>query len=180
MDSWVIWMFWYLFIDTGPNRGESVRHLQIPWMWQWWGWGVQRAGQRVEGQSHQRSWSILLNHNMHFSKDPFYIILQAAIPFAVVGSNTVVEVAGKKVRGRMYQWGIVEGWCCNIFNTRELRDYFSVLDSEVLTKLCYFYSGESSTLWFCEASSNADKVSTFTGTEAAMSGITQSCPYCWL
>lgn len=35
--------------------------------------------------------------------------LQSAIPFAVVGSNTVVEVAGKKVRGRMYQWGIVEG-----------------------------------------------------------------------
>lgn len=34
--------------------------------------------------------------------------LKAAIPFAVVGSNTVVEVAGKKVRGRMYQWGIVE------------------------------------------------------------------------
>lgn len=34
--------------------------------------------------------------------------LKSAIPFAVVGSNTVVEVAGKKVRGRMYQWGIVE------------------------------------------------------------------------
>ncbi|XP_048732808.1 septin-2 isoform X2 [Ostrea edulis] len=34
--------------------------------------------------------------------------LKAAIPFAVVGSNTVVEVAGKRVRGRMYQWGIVE------------------------------------------------------------------------
>ena len=46
-------MFWYLFIDTGPNRGKSVRHLQIPRMWQWWGWGVQRAGQRVEGQSHR-------------------------------------------------------------------------------------------------------------------------------
>lgn len=37
------------------------------------------------------------------------LFLQSAIPFAVVGSNTVVEVAGKKVRGRMYQWGIVEG-----------------------------------------------------------------------
>ena len=36
--------------------------------------------------------------------------LQASIPFAVVGSNTVVEApGGKKIRGRMYPWGIVEG-----------------------------------------------------------------------
>jgi len=35
--------------------------------------------------------------------------LQKAIPFAVVGSNTVVEAGGKKIRGRMYPWGIVEG-----------------------------------------------------------------------
>jgi septin family protein len=26
-----------------------------------------------------------------------------------VGSNTVIEVAGKKVRGRQYPWGVVEG-----------------------------------------------------------------------
>jgi len=30
------------------------------------------------------------------------------VPFAVVGSNTTVEVNGKKVRGRQYPWGIVE------------------------------------------------------------------------
>ncbi|CAH1800598.1 unnamed protein product [Owenia fusiformis] len=34
--------------------------------------------------------------------------LKSAIPFAVIGSNTVLEVNGKKVRGRMYPWGIVE------------------------------------------------------------------------
>ncbi|XP_004349897.2 CDC10 protein [Capsaspora owczarzaki ATCC 30864] len=34
--------------------------------------------------------------------------LQASVPFAVVGSNTVLEIGGKKVRGRMYPWGIVE------------------------------------------------------------------------
>ncbi|XP_014679522.1 PREDICTED: septin-5-like [Priapulus caudatus] len=34
--------------------------------------------------------------------------LKEAIPFAVIGSNTVVEVNGKKVRGRLYPWGIVE------------------------------------------------------------------------
>lgn len=34
--------------------------------------------------------------------------LKACVPFAVVGSNTVIEVAGKKVRGRQYPWGVVE------------------------------------------------------------------------
>lgn len=31
------------------------------------------------------------------------------VPFAVVGSNTVVEVDGKKARGRKYPWGTVLG-----------------------------------------------------------------------
>jgi len=30
------------------------------------------------------------------------------VPFAVVGSNTVIEVRGRKVRGRLYPWGVVE------------------------------------------------------------------------
>ena len=30
------------------------------------------------------------------------------MPFAVVGSNQTIEVRGKKVRGRMYPWGVVE------------------------------------------------------------------------
>ncbi|XP_076047096.1 septin 7-like protein pnut isoform X3 [Oratosquilla oratoria] len=30
------------------------------------------------------------------------------VPFAVVGSNTTIEVEGKKVRGRRYPWGVVE------------------------------------------------------------------------
>jgi septin 4 len=34
--------------------------------------------------------------------------LKAAIPFAVMGSSTVVDINGKKVRGRLYPWGIVE------------------------------------------------------------------------
>lgn len=32
-----------------------------------------------------------------------------AMPFAVVGSNTLIEVGGKKARGRLYPWGVVEG-----------------------------------------------------------------------
>ncbi|XP_071790182.1 septin-5-like isoform X2 [Asterias amurensis] len=34
--------------------------------------------------------------------------LKASVPFAVIGSNTVVEVGGKRVRGRLYPWGITE------------------------------------------------------------------------
>ena len=39
----------------------------------------------------------------------FYLIFQASVPFAVIGSNAVVEVNGKRTRGRLYPWGIVEG-----------------------------------------------------------------------
>lgn len=35
--------------------------------------------------------------------------MQEIIPFAVVGSNTLLEVNGKRVRGRLYPWGVVEG-----------------------------------------------------------------------
>lgn len=35
--------------------------------------------------------------------------LKASIPFAVVGSNTIIEVAGNKIRGRQYPWGVVDG-----------------------------------------------------------------------
>lgn len=37
--------------------------------------------------------------------------LQESAPFAVIGSNTVVEAKGQRVRGRLYPWGIVEGKC---------------------------------------------------------------------
>lgn len=33
------------------------------------------------------------------------------MPLAVVGSNVVIEVNGRKVRGRQYPWGVAEGTC---------------------------------------------------------------------
>lgn len=36
-------------------------------------------------------------------------MFQESTPFAVIGSNTIVEVKGQRVRGRLYPWGIVEG-----------------------------------------------------------------------
>lgn len=37
------------------------------------------------------------------------LLMQDSVPFAVIGSNTVVEARGQRVRGRLYPWGIVEG-----------------------------------------------------------------------
>ncbi|BFZ04410.1 hypothetical protein BsWGS_07449 [Bradybaena similaris] len=34
--------------------------------------------------------------------------LKNAVPFTVIGANTIIEVKGRKVRGRMYPWGVVE------------------------------------------------------------------------
>jgi septin family protein len=34
--------------------------------------------------------------------------MKDSMPFAVVGSNQTIEVRGKKVRGRLYPWGVVE------------------------------------------------------------------------
>ncbi|XP_075052735.1 septin-4 isoform X2 [Mixophyes fleayi] len=34
--------------------------------------------------------------------------LKKSIPFAVIGSNTIVEINGRRVRGRLYPWGVVE------------------------------------------------------------------------
>lgn len=35
--------------------------------------------------------------------------LRSRVPFAIVGANTVVEIDGRKVRGRRYPWGTAEG-----------------------------------------------------------------------
>lgn len=40
--------------------------------------------------------------------DVFSVVSQDRVPYAVVGSNKVMEVNGKKVRGRQYPWGLVE------------------------------------------------------------------------
>uniref|UniRef100_H2Z606 Septin-7 n=1 Tax=Ciona savignyi TaxID=51511 RepID=H2Z606_CIOSA len=36
------------------------------------------------------------------------VFTQSRVPFAVVGSNMVLEVGGRRVRGRQYPWGVAE------------------------------------------------------------------------
>lgn len=50
------------------------------------------------------SWLGCFSINIPFSFE------QSSVPFAIIGSNTVVEIGGKRVRGRVYPWGIAEGW----------------------------------------------------------------------
>lgn len=38
--------------------------------------------------------------------------LRTRVPFAVVGANAIIEVDGRKIRGRKYPWGIAEGKNC--------------------------------------------------------------------
>lgn len=53
--------------------------------------------------------------------------LKASVPFAVVGSNTVIEIAGKKVRGRQYPWGVVDGWYSILFDLGDLNKSYGDL-----------------------------------------------------
>jgi len=36
-------------------------------------------------------------------------IEKSKLPFAIVGSNTIIEADGKSFRGRKYPWGVVNG-----------------------------------------------------------------------
>lgn len=44
------------------------------------------------------------------------------MPLAVVGSNVVIEVNGKKVRGRQYPWGVAEGRLLRSAYKKEVHD----------------------------------------------------------
>lgn len=64
--------------------------------------------------SHIFPWYLYFLYHLLFTLfcigDPLTLIFlsQASIPFAVIGSNQLIEVKGKKIRGRLYPWGVVE------------------------------------------------------------------------
>ncbi|XP_065206980.1 septin-7 isoform X3 [Planococcus citri] len=55
--------------------------------------------------------------------------LRDRVPFAVVGSNTVLEVDGKKVRGRKYPWGVAQ------VENLEHCDFIALRDMMIRTHL---------------------------------------------
>ncbi len=48
------------------------------------------------------------HHHAHSEQKESEFDFVRRLPFAVVGSNTIMEVAGKRIRGRKYPWGVVE------------------------------------------------------------------------
>lgn len=90
-----------------------------------WGWGGESHAAVPPGGLHGwgsgRSWQMgmiwprrcVWRDMGHVGKDRALptpaVLLQESIPFAVIGSNTIVEAKGRRVRGRLYPWGIVEG-----------------------------------------------------------------------
>lgn len=62
------------------------------------------------------------------------LLFQESIPFAVIGGNTVIEVRGQRVRGRLYPWGVVEGKTLD----RTLRGSVSGTGTAVMWISCCF------------------------------------------
>ena len=71
--------------------------------------------------------------------------LKEAVPFAVCGANTLIEVKGRKVRGRQYPWGVVEvenPEHCDFIKLRtmlmyELGNYLSVILASWIPINCF-------------------------------------------
>lgn len=105
--------------------------------------------------SQKRSGLIYPAPKQHFHFHNFFCFSKKeSIPFAVIGSNTVVEAKGKRVRGRLYPWGIVEG------RVAPLRSW--TLSCVWCQSICCWvaaravlHSGELGTLRFCEAEEHA-------------------------
>lgn len=57
------------------------------------------------------------------------------MPLAVVGSNVVIEVNGKKVRGRQYPWGVAEGRLTQVHTRKEGHGFHSVAKLQGRRKL---------------------------------------------
>lgn len=56
--------------------------------------------------------------------------LRTRVPFAVVGANAIIEVDGRKVRGRKYPWGIAEG---------KLKWNYFIQSIILMSKIRYFF-----------------------------------------
>lgn len=56
----------------------------------------------------------------------YCVFLQASIPFAVIGSNVQVEGKGRRFRGRLYPWGVVEGTTHKVMFFKKFSSFFLV------------------------------------------------------
>ncbi|XP_068430007.1 septin 5b [Clinocottus analis] len=86
--------------------------------------------------------------------------LKESSPFAVIGSNTVVEARGQRVRGRLYPWGIVEvenPSHCDFVKLRTMLIRTHMHDLKDLTSDCHYENYRAQCIQTMTSKMNADK-----------------------
>lgn len=99
-------------LDPGWDRWTWNQNLPPSRCRVGWGWRFQRADEDPEGNLPSFC-EVLHWIQKGLFETTFFLgvlnhLFQTSIPFAVVGSNQQIEAKGKKVRGRLYPWGVVE------------------------------------------------------------------------
>lgn len=104
--SWIIAL-------TPDQRGHQAvwdQHLPVPWVWFGWRRRLSEAGPAAQGAALQFwCWKRVSSSTSSLTAHCLCSSLQDSIPFAIIGSNVQVESKGRKFRGRVYPWGVVEG-----------------------------------------------------------------------
>ncbi|XP_040915236.1 septin 5b isoform X1 [Toxotes jaculatrix] len=86
--------------------------------------------------------------------------LKESTPFAVIGSNTVVEARGQRVRGRLYPWGIVEvenPSHCDFVKLRTMLIRTHMHDLKDITSDCHYENYRAQCIQTMTSKMNADK-----------------------
>ncbi|KAM9307058.1 septin 5b [Pholidichthys leucotaenia] len=86
--------------------------------------------------------------------------LKESTPFAVIGSNTVVEARGQRVRGRLYPWGIVEvenPSHCDFVKLRTMLIRTHMHDLKDITSDCHYENYRAQCIQNMTSKMNADK-----------------------
>uniref|UniRef100_A0A087YG48 Septin n=1 Tax=Poecilia formosa TaxID=48698 RepID=A0A087YG48_POEFO len=86
--------------------------------------------------------------------------LKESLPFAVIGGNTVLEVRGQRVRGRLYPWGIVEvenPSHCDFGKLRNMLIRTHMHDLKDTTNDCHYENYRAQCIQNMTSKMNADK-----------------------
>lgn len=86
--------------------------------------------------------------------------LKESLPFAVIGGNTVLEVRGQRVRGRLYPWGIVEvenPSHCDFVKLRNMLIRTHMHDLKDTTNDCHYENFRAQCIQNMTSKMNADK-----------------------
>ncbi|KAM7368569.1 hypothetical protein PAMP_012899 [Pampus punctatissimus] len=81
-------------------------------------------------------------------------------PFAVIGSNTVVEAQGQRMRGRLYPWGIVEVENlshCDFVKLRTMLIRTHMHDLKDITSDCHYENYRAQCIQTMTSKMNADQ-----------------------